>query len=283
MGGGIAQVAARTGIEVVLVDAAASRRSAGATADRRALDRLVEKGKIDGRRARRDRWRASAAPTLRRDLEAATSSSRRRPRTRTEAGDLRDAGPGLPQRHLWRPTRRRSPSRCSARRTTRPERVIGMHFMNPVPLMKLVEIVRGLATGDDDLRGDRGAGRAVRQEMVTVARHPRLHRQPHADPDPQRGLLRAAGGARPVEDIDTAHQARAQPPDGAVRAGGPHRPRHCLAIAEVLHRELGDDKYRPRRCCASTSPRAGWGARPAAASTATRRRRRPRDRSARRP
>ena len=70
--------------------------------------------------------------------------------------------------------------------TDRPEKFIGMHFFNPVPVMKLVEVIRGIATDDADLRDDRGAGRAARQDRRVGRGFSRLHGQPHSDADDQR-------------------------------------------------------------------------------------------------
>jgi hypothetical protein len=75
--------------------------------------------------------------------------------------------------------------------TDRPERFIGIHFMNPVPLMELVELIRGIATDDDDLRGRQGIRRQARQADRGVGGFPGLHRQPHPAADDQRGDLHA--------------------------------------------------------------------------------------------
>ena len=92
---------------------------------------------------------------------------------------------------------------------TRPERVIGMHFMNPPPLMKLVEIIRGLATGDATYEVTRALAERLGKQTVRLARHPGLHRQPHADADAERGLLRALRGDRLGRGHGHRHPARA--------------------------------------------------------------------------
>ena len=75
--------------------------------------------------------------------------------------------------------------------TDRPERFIGIHFMNPVPLMELVELIRGIATDDADLRDREGIRRQARQAGRGVGGFPGLHRQPHPAADDQRGDLHA--------------------------------------------------------------------------------------------
>ena len=201
MGRGIAQVAAQHGF-----DGHARRRAARhrrARARRRSAQQLDEagrEGEADRRRARR---RSLARIQPRRPL-----------RRRSRGGRLRGRGGDRERQELKREIFEALDQACrggvdpgdqhlvdlhhraSARRSTRPERVIGMHFMNPLPLMKLVEIIRGLPTGGRDLRDDARAGRAARQDDRGVARHPGLHRQPRADADAQRGLLRALRRAR---------------------------------------------------------------------------------------
>ena len=75
--------------------------------------------------------------------------------------------------------------------TGRPELVIGMHFMNPVPLMKLVEIVRGVQTSDATYEAVRALAVGLGKTVITSKDQPGLHREPDADPVPQRGVLRA--------------------------------------------------------------------------------------------
>ena len=142
------------------------------------LDRLVEKGKLDGGGARRDRSRASAPRgALRRDLgdvrlrdrggarEARSSSSSIFDEPRSSAAAA-ERDPGVEHVVDLDHQARRA-------RSSRPERVIGMHFMNPVPLMKLVEIVRGLPTSDATYETTVALARAVRQDDDRRARHPR--------------------------------------------------------------------------------------------------------------
>ena len=169
MGQGIAQVAAQAGLDVMIVDAAPDFAQKGiAQASRSTLDRLVEKGKLDGARARRDagapasrRRRTAISPTATSSIEAATENEELKLAIFKSLGEVVQATTRSSRR-----TRRRSRSPKLARGVSaRPERVIGMHFMNPVPLMKLVEIVRGLPTERRDLRDRRRAlAEALRQD-----------------------------------------------------------------------------------------------------------------------
>ena len=206
----------------MLVDAQRDIAERGRGDDRPAARRSWStRSKLTAAERDADRWRASQPTDLlrRRPGGGRLRRSRRRPRTRDSSSrsSRRSTRPAGAARS-WRRTPRRSPSPRSAPRSRRPERVIGMHFMNPAPLMKLVEIIRGLPTADATYETTRALAERLGKTTVAVARHPGLHRQPRADPAAQRGLLRALRGLGTVEDIDTGVHARPQPPDGAARA-----------------------------------------------------------------
>ena len=213
MGHGIAQVAAQSGYEVMLVDAVPEALERGAAQIGKGLERLVDKGKL----AAEERDRALG--------RLATGG---RPRRASRAVDLvveavverlevkqeraRRARPRLPAgRPSSPPTPARSRSPGSPRPRGAPAQVIGMHFMNPVPVMQLVEVIRGLATSAGDLRRRRGGGAADGQDAGRGARRARLRLQPRADADDQRGDLlpatRASGRPRP----STGYEARDEP------------------------------------------------------------------------
>ena len=100
--------------------------------------------------------------------------------------------------------------------TDRPSKFIGMHFMNPVPLMELVELIRGIATEEETFARARGGGRKLGKKAGQRRGLPGLHRQPHPAADDQRGghtLYEGVGNGR---GIDTGHEARRQPSDGSA-------------------------------------------------------------------
>ena len=196
MGNGIAHVCALAGYrrraERRQRRRASKRRSPPSTATWPARSRS---GMItEERRERGARSASSSAPTLE-DLgdcdlviEAATEDEERQAQD-LSASSARACKPERDARHqhlvdLDHPARRRRP--------TGPEHFIGMHFMNPVPLMQLVELIRGIATDDDDLRRPRATFVASLGKTVGRCRgFPRLHRQPHPAADDQRGGLHA--------------------------------------------------------------------------------------------
>ena len=132
-----------------------------------------------------------------------------------------------------------------ASQTRRPDKVIGMHFMNPVPVMKLVEVIRGLATSRGDLRDHLGALPEIRQDSGRGQRFSRFHRQPDPHADDQRGHLLPLPGRRQAEDIDTVMRLGMNHPMGPLALADLIGLDTCLAIMETLHDGFKDSKYRP--------------------------------------
>jgi 3-hydroxybutyryl-CoA dehydrogenase len=127
----------------------------------------------------------------------------------------------------------------------RPDRVIGMHFMNPVPLMKLVEIVRGLPTSDETARATTELAQRFGKTTIGARDIPGFIVNRMLIPllnEACYGLYEALGTA---VDIDTGVKLGLNHPMGPLELADLIGLDTCLAIAEVLHRELGDDKYRP--------------------------------------
>ena len=125
-----------------------------------------------------------------------------------------------------------------AARTDRPQKFMGMHFMNPVPPIQLVELIRGIATDDEtfeavqELTGkleDRCKGRGL----------PRLHRQPYIAADDQRSSLRPVRGHRLCRDDRCGDEAGRQPSDGAAGIGRFHRPGYLLRSYDSPLRRAG--------------------------------------------
>ena len=110
--------------------------------------------------------------------------------------------------------------------TDRPEKFIGIHFMNPVPLMELVELIRGIATDDATFEAVQGVRHQARQDHRGGGGFPGLHRQPHPAADDQRGDLHALRGRRQRRGDRHRDAARRASSDGAAGARRLHRPRH---------------------------------------------------------
>jgi 3-hydroxybutyryl-CoA dehydrogenase len=129
--------------------------------------------------------------------------------------------------------------------TKRPERVIGMHFMNPVPLMKLVEVVRGLATSDETYHEVVALGQKFGKQMVTAKDIPGFIVNRLLIPFLNEACFALQESLGTTQDIDNGVKMGLNHPMGPFELADLIGLDTCLAISEVLHNELGDDKYRP--------------------------------------
>ena len=245
MGSGIAQVAAQAGIEVVLADATAELARDGAGRVGAALAKLVEKGKMSP---------GDRSAVLGRIRPAETLDGCARAQLLIEAvvedeGAKRDLfrrvdGLLAPEAILASNTSSISITRLAAA-TRRPERFVGMHFMNPPPVMQLVEIVRGLATSDATYRAVTELARRFGKTAVTSKDRPGFIVNRILIPLLNEACFGLEEGLASAEDLDAAVKLGLNHPMGPLALADFIGLDTCLSIAEVLHRELGDDKYRP--------------------------------------
>ena len=244
MGAGIAQVAAQTGYTVLLADVSQERADAGKAGIVKQLGRLVEKAKLTAEArdeiAARITAVVGAAGLAPADLliEAATENIELKKKLFRELDQA--ARPGA---ILASNTSSISITLLAAA-TSRPDQVIGMHFMNPVPLMKLVEIIRGLQTSDAVYETTVAMARKLGKTTITSKDCPGFLVNRILIP-----LINEAGfalqeGLGSAEDIDTGAKLGLNHPMGPLELADLIGLDTCLAIADVLHRELGDDKYR---------------------------------------
>jgi 3-hydroxybutyryl-CoA dehydrogenase len=245
MGQGIAQVAAQAGLDVVLVDATPELAKSALDRLGKTLGKLVDKGKLaaDVRDQVLSRLRPAGGHTDLADrdfvIEAAPENEALKLDLMASLGKHCRAAAILASN-----TSSISITKLAAA-SGRPDQVIGMHFMNPVPLMKLVEIVRGLPTSDHTYQttielaqrfGKTTIGaRDIPGFIVNRMLIPLLNEACY-------GLYEGLGSAA---DIDTGVKLGLNHPMGPLELADLIGLDTCLAIAEVLHRELGDDKYRP--------------------------------------
>lgn len=244
MGAGIAQVAAQTGYTVLLADVSQERADAGKAGIAKQLGRLVEKGKLGAGDRDEIVGRITAvvgagglAPA---DLliEAATENIDLKKKLFAELDQA-----GKPGAILASNTSSISITLLAAV-TRRPDHVIGMHFMNPVPLMKLVEIIRGLQTSDATYATTIALAKKLGKTTITSKDCPGFLVNRILIP-----LINEAGfalqeGLGTPEDIDTGAKLGLNHPMGPLELADLIGLDTCLAIADVLHRELGDSKYR---------------------------------------
>ena len=246
MGGGIAQVAAQSGTDVVLVDVDRATATRGREAIAQRMRRAVDKGRMteQGRDEALDRLTAKGSLGHLEGcdflVEAATENVDLKLKI---FADLDRACRGADV--LASNTSSISITKLAAC-TEDPERVIGMHFMNPVPVMRLVEIIRGLQTRDDVYERTVDMATHLGKEVVTAQKdYPGFIVNRILIPLLNEAVFALMEGVGSAEDIDKAIELGLNHPMGPLKLADLIGLDTCLAIAEVLHRDLGDDKYRP--------------------------------------
>lgn len=246
MGAGIAHVAAAAGYSTQLFDVSAERAKAGRERIRAGLAKGVEKGKIDA--AARDR--ALAALSISTELEAAC-----------EGADLViEAVPedmALKIEVLQKVAEATGPDAVLASNTSalsltelaqalpHPSRVVGMHFFNPVPRMRLLEIVRAYQTSDETLARARAAGEKMGKEVIVVQDVPGFASSRLGIALGMEAIRMLESGVASAEEIDKAMKLGYGHPMGPLELTDLVGLDVRLAIAENLHRELGGTQFHP--------------------------------------
>jgi 3-hydroxybutyryl-CoA dehydrogenase len=245
MGQGIAQVAAQAGIDVIIVDAAPDFAQIGIGKIKKTLDRLVEKGKLDAaaRDATMGRLKAGGEH---RDLGACDVVIEAAPEKEDlKVGIFKSLGQVCKDEAILASNTSSISITKLATASARPDRVVGMHFMNPVPLMKLVEIVRGLPTSDATAATVTELARRFGKTTIGARDIPGFIVNRMLIPLLNEACYGLYEGLGTAADIDVGVKLGLNHPMGPLELADLIGLDTCLAIAEVLHRELGDDKYRP--------------------------------------
>ncbi len=245
MGCGIAQVAASKGHRVIVQDISLEHAERGIQKLGGGLERLVAKGKMTGEE--REALLANLTPTG--DLEALAGAdvvieaATEQQELKLELFRKLDAI-CRPETLLASNTSSISITMLGAA-TRRPDKVIGMHFMNPVPVMQLVEIIRGLATSDETYQRIDGMARALGKTTVLAQDFPGFIVNRILMPMINEAVFALYEGVAGVEDIDQAMKLGTNQPMGPLTLADFIGLDTCLAILNVLHDGLGDSKYRP--------------------------------------
>jgi 3-hydroxybutyryl-CoA dehydrogenase len=242
MGSGIAQVAAVAGYDVTLVDVAPAQLDRAFKGIQQSLEKLVARERVDRVAAESALGRIDrAGEPVPADLaiEAATEDVDLKLRIFREldaaAGDgavLASNTSSIPITQL-------------AAVTSRPQRVVGMHFMNPVPLMPLVELIRGLDTTDETASYVRAAAERMGKTVAEATDRPGFISNRILVPMINEAVYCLMEGVGDRESIDTVMKLGMNHPMGPLTLADLIGLDTCLAIMEVLHEGLGDDKYRP--------------------------------------
>lgn len=245
MGNGIAHVFAQSEFDVTLIDVSADALAKGRATIEKNLERQLRKGTIDEATRSATVGRISGSTEL-----SAASSASLVVEAATENVDLKyrifkDLD-GIANPNAILATNTSSISITSiAAQTKRPQHVIGMHFMNPVPVMQLVEVIRGLATSDETTTRVMELSRKLGKTPVEVNDFPGFVANRVLMPMINEAVYCLMEGVGSAESIDTVMKLGMNHPMGPLALADLIGLDTCLSIMEVLHSGLGDSKYRP--------------------------------------
>jgi 3-hydroxybutyryl-CoA dehydrogenase len=244
MGGGIAQVAAQSGFSVVVQDVKQEFLDRGRATIEKSLAKLHEKGRLTGTPEEvlgRIKFTTELADFADCDLvvEAIVENEA------VKAGLFRQLGGIVQPEGILASNTSSIPITSLATASGRPERFIGMHFMNPVPLMQLVEVIRGYSTSDETAQRVTAAARAMGKTPIECNDFPGFVSNRVLMPMLNEAIQCVMEGVAEPEAIDGIMKLGMNHPMGPLTLADFIGLDTCLSIMEVLHQGLGDDKYRP--------------------------------------
>ncbi len=245
MGQGIAQVAAQAGVDVTIVDAAPDFAIAGVGKIKKQLDRLVEKGKMDAAARDATMGHLTAGKTHADFADCDVVIEAAPEKEELKLAIFKSLGEVCKDEAILASNTSSISITKIAAASGRPAQVIGMHFMNPVPLMKLVEIVRGLPTSQATVDTVTELAKRFGKQTIGARDIPGFIVNRMLIPLLNEACYGLYEGLGTAADIDTGVRLGLNHPMGPLELADLIGLDTCLAIAEVLHRELGDDKYRP--------------------------------------
>ncbi len=245
MGNGIAHVCAKSGYKVILVEVEQRFLDRGLATITKNLAREVEKGKLSA--ADRDAALARIQPSLdRKDLascqlviEAASEKFEIKQQL------FRDLDEICPKETILASNTSSISITKLAGQTKRPDRVIGMHFFNPVPMMKLVEVIRGIATSDETFDAVKSTSEKLGKTPVLVNDAPGFAANRVLLPMINEAIYAVMEGVATPEAVDEVFKLGMAHPMGPLTLADFIGLDVCLDIMRVLHAGLGDSKYRP--------------------------------------
>jgi 3-hydroxybutyryl-CoA dehydrogenase len=245
MGNGIAQVFAQSGFDVYLRDVKTEFVERGVANIERNLKRLVDKGKLPSDVAEGAKKRINSGLDLEglKDADFVVEAIIEDLGTKQELFRALDKLVG-PEVVLASNTSSISITKLAAT-TSRADRFIGMHFMNPVPVMKLVEIIRGIATSDETYELTRGLAEKLGKTAVEVNDAPGFVANRVLMPLINEAIFALMEGVGTPEAIDTVMKLGMNHPMGPLTLADFIGLDVCLSIMNVLHDGFGDPKYRP--------------------------------------
>ena len=245
MGNGIAHVFAQAGFQVTMIDVSQEALDNGRSTIAKNIERQVKKGTIPAE----DQVKVLSRIDLNMDLEAAGNASLIIEAASEDAGLKYRIFTDLDRIAKPKAVLATNTSSISiteiARRTSRPDKVVGMHFMNPVPVMKLVEIIRGLATSDETTEYVTDLSKQLGKTPVEVNDFPGFVSNRVLMPMINEAVYCLMEGVGEAAAIDQVMTLGMNHPMGPLALADLIGLDTCLAILEVLRDGLGDPKYRP--------------------------------------
>ncbi|ASN04034.1 3-hydroxybutyryl-CoA dehydrogenase [Virgibacillus necropolis] len=245
MGGGIAQVCAQAGFEVLLNDMNVEALDKGLKRIEKLLARAVEKERISESDKADTLGRLVASSELKDAqncdlvIEAVVENMAVKEKVFGELDTI------VPKHAILASNTSSLPITEIAATTKRPDQVIGMHFMNPVPVMKLVEIIRGLQTSDETYKAIEDMTKKLSKVPVEVEDFPGFVANRILMPMINEAIYTVYEGVSSVEDVDTVMKLGMNHPMGPLTLADFIGLDTCLSIMEVLYEGFGDSKYRP--------------------------------------
>jgi 3-hydroxybutyryl-CoA dehydrogenase len=243
MGGGIAQVAAQAGYRVTLVDVSQEQLDRSLVTMEQSLARLAAKGQVEDPEAVLARVELAddmaAGKGARLMIEAASEQFE------LKASIFREADRVLDHHAILASNTSSIPIGRLAAQTGRADRVCGMHFMNPVPVLPLVEVIRGLETSDETASAVRHAAETMGKTVAESKDVPGFIANRVLMPMLNEAVFCLYEGVGDAESIDTVMRLGMSHPLGPLALADLIGLDTCLAILEVMHEGLGDPKYRP--------------------------------------
>jgi 3-hydroxybutyryl-CoA dehydrogenase len=246
MGNGITHVFAQSGFQVALIDISQNALDKGLATITKNLDRMVAKETID--EAKKNATLANITTFT--DMKTGLANAELVVEAATENVDLklkifRDMDSFTNENTILATNTSSISITQIAAVTSRPDKVIGMHFMNPVPIMKLVEIIRGYSTSDEVTKTIMGMSRTLGKIPVEVNDYPGFVANRILMPMINEAIYSLYEGVAGVEEIDTVMKLGMAHPMGPLQLADFIGLDVCLAILRVLHEGFGNPKYAP--------------------------------------
>ncbi|RMG40232.1 MAG: 3-hydroxybutyryl-CoA dehydrogenase [Candidatus Dadabacteria bacterium] len=244
MGAGIAQVSAMTGFETKLFDTSEDALRRGYKGIESQLNRLVEKEKISAEKANDSLARLSQVNGLKDFQDCDLIIEAIIENVEIKCDLFKELDTLIPENTIFASNTSSISITRLAASTTRPEKMIGMHFMNPVPVMKLVELIRGLQTSDETYNTICSVVEQMGKTSVLAVDMPGFIVNRILCPMINEAIYLLQEGVK-AEDIDNAMKLGTNQPMGPLTLADFVGLDTLLYILRILHRELGEDKYRP--------------------------------------